>query len=374
MIDIILLLAGSGSRMGELTKTNHKSLLSINERDSFLSRLLHQLNEFQINKVYTVVGYKSEDIKRELKGYQLNFEIIENKDFRNDTNIGSMVLALKRMCGSYPAIVIEGDVVIDNFTIFQIYSNALKNNTTYYTRGKFTHLQYGGVVQGSNNIVESIKILPFGNQLRDDYYKMSGIMSLSSTLLPQYLKRLIEIRRESQSYYYLEPWIRGEFLEQTFFQDFANQLFDSCNNPDDYESLKKNLKENYLKEVNFEMVEVDKLLPIEKFIKNRIPTVKNKILRDGYWTKPVVIDKKHHLIMDGHHRFEVAKRLGFKKIPAISYDYSKVQIWSLRESELVTHELVRHRALVNDIYPNKTVKHEFPFQLPNIKVKLEELK
>ena len=35
MIDVILLLAGSGKRMGELTKTCHKSLLGINRHDSF---------------------------------------------------------------------------------------------------------------------------------------------------------------------------------------------------------------------------------------------------------------------------------------------------------------------------------------------------
>ena len=52
--------------MGELTKTCHKSLLGINRHDSFLSRILHQLNEFQINTVSTVLGYRHQDVLNEL--------------------------------------------------------------------------------------------------------------------------------------------------------------------------------------------------------------------------------------------------------------------------------------------------------------------
>ena len=33
--------------------------------------------------------------------------------------------------------------------------------------------------------------------------------------------------------------------------------------------------------------------------------------------------------MDGHHRFQAAKDLGLKKIPAIKVDYDEIPIWSL---------------------------------------------
>ena len=48
--------------------------------------------------------------------YQLNFDII-NLDFESDTNIKSMLLALHRLSGNYPALVIEGDVIMDDYNI-----------------------------------------------------------------------------------------------------------------------------------------------------------------------------------------------------------------------------------------------------------------
>ena len=41
-MQVLILAAGKGSRMASLTQSNHKSLLPINENDSFLSHLLHK--------------------------------------------------------------------------------------------------------------------------------------------------------------------------------------------------------------------------------------------------------------------------------------------------------------------------------------------
>ena len=66
----IILAAGEGKRIRSLTKGCHKSLLPINSNDTFLSRMLHQLNEYEISKLVVVTGYASEEI--EAVGGQLN--------------------------------------------------------------------------------------------------------------------------------------------------------------------------------------------------------------------------------------------------------------------------------------------------------------
>ena len=38
-MQVLILAAGKGKRMGDLTKNNHKSLLMVNETESFLTRL-----------------------------------------------------------------------------------------------------------------------------------------------------------------------------------------------------------------------------------------------------------------------------------------------------------------------------------------------
>lgn len=375
MIDIILLLAGSGNRMGELTKTNHKSLLEISKNETFLSRILHQLNELQINTVHTVVGYKENDILFELDRYQLNFDVIKNENYRTDTNINSMLMAIKRLSGEYPVMVIEGDVIMDDYTVYNMYLETLKDKTSFFTRGLFNSSQYGGVIDGlSNNRVKSVKILSSGEQSTESLYKMSGVMSFSRSLLSRYMTSLELISCEDKSHYYLEPWLRGEFMKETFYNDYPNDLLESCNTPEDYYLLKSKFNQIYSKKEPYQLVEVNSLRPIEEFIPERIKTLKKEILDLGLWIKPLIVEKDHRLILDGHHRFEVAKLLGLKQVPVVIMDYSKIKIWSLRNEIVLNHDMVRQKALEANIFPNKTVKHDFRFKIPVTNIKLNDLK
>lgn len=126
--------------------------------------------------------------------------------------------------------------------------------------------------------------------------------------------------------------------------------------------------------MHIEMVDVDSLRHIEGFSTKRVQWLRDKIVREGVWSKPVALDADHGLVLDGQHRMEVAKALGLRRIPAIRYDYSAVKVWSLRPGKYdFTWETVVQRALAGDIYPYKTVKHEFPLPLPDCQFSLGEL-
>ena len=66
-MQIIILAAGEGKRIRSLTKGCHKSLLPINSSDTFLSRMLHQLNEYEISKLIVITGYASKEIETVVK-------------------------------------------------------------------------------------------------------------------------------------------------------------------------------------------------------------------------------------------------------------------------------------------------------------------
>ena len=108
------------------------------------------------------------------------------------------------------------------------------------------------------------------------------------------------------------------------------------------------------------LVEVNKLRHIERFSQKRVQWLKEKIIREGVWTVPIKIDDQHNLVMDGQHRMEVAKSLGFKVVPCLKYSYQEVEVWSLRNNHEVTSELIIKKALSENIYPYKTAKHGFP--------------
>lgn len=124
-----------------------------------------------------------------------------------------------------------------------------------------------------------------------------------------------------------------------------------------------------------EFVEVASLRHIEGHSRRRVAWLARKIQTEGVWTKPVVIDRAHHLVMDGQHRMEVARQLGLAVVPALVYNYEDVEVWSLRpEHYTVTAAEIVERALRGDIYPYKTAKHRFPcVTLPELTIPLAEL-
>jgi hypothetical protein len=122
------------------------------------------------------------------------------------------------------------------------------------------------------------------------------------------------------------------------------------------------------------MVETRLLRHIEGFSPRRVEWLKNKIVRDGIWKKPIALDSDHHLVLDGQHRMEVALVLGLKRIPAVKFDYALVRVWSLRPKYTFDWQHVVERALAGDIYPYKTVKHAFPAAIPTCEFNLNELR
>jgi len=118
---------------------------------------------------------------------------------------------------------------------------------------------------------------------------------------------------------------------------------------------------------------VSDLKHIEGFSAKRVEWLLSKIVQEKFWTKPLALDDKHGIVLDGQHRMEVAKKLNLKNVPVVHFRYSDVPIRSLRENHSFTWQDVVARALSGDIYPYKTVKHDFVEPLPRIAYDLNGL-
>ncbi len=69
------------------------------------------------------------------------------------------------------------------------------------------------------------------------------------------------------------------------------------------------------------VIDIDMLNPHEMIIESELEFVIEDLKKNKILWYPIVIDKKSKIVLDGHHRFEALKRLGFKKIPVIELDY-----------------------------------------------------
>ena len=98
---------------------------------------------------------------------------------------------------------------------------------------------------------------------------------------------------------------------------------------------------------------------------------------DGF-TKPLIADKATGTILDGHHRFAVAQRLGLARIPVVCIEYLdddtvELELWPASELESISKQEVVDMALSSRLYPHKTTRHRISDYLPPINVSLKRL-
>ena len=98
---------------------------------------------------------------------------------------------------------------------------------------------------------------------------------------------------------------------------------------------------------------------------------------DGF-TKPLIADKATGTILDGHHRFAVAQRLGLARIPVVCIEYLdddtvELELWPASELESISKQEVVDMALSSNLYPPKTTRHRISDYLPPIHVSLKRL-
>ena len=100
-----------------------------------------------------------------------------------------------------------------------------------------------------------------------------------------------------------------------------------------------------------------KLNPIEDYDPNRLDWLRDKIKKEDIWTIPIAVAQEHNLVMDGHHRLQVALQLKLKKIPCFIYSYEHIRPFSLRPDEKVSSKIIIENFLKSKIFPYKTAKH-----------------
>lgn len=99
--------------------------------------------------------------------------------------------------------------------------------------------------------------------------------------------------------------------------------------------------------------------PTEEFDEDRVLEVMESILASGVWTRKVALERNHFTIMDGHHRFEVARRIHLKRLPCSLLHYDDVEVHSRREGIAFTKEEIVSRGLSGLLFPHKTTRHVF---------------
>ena len=113
----IILAAGMGKRLGELTKGNTKCMIEVGN-ETLISRLLHQLDKQHISRIVLVVGYKAQELKDYLATLSIAtpIEFVENTVYDQTNNIYSLYLA-KDYLTKEDTLLFESDLIMEDAVI-----------------------------------------------------------------------------------------------------------------------------------------------------------------------------------------------------------------------------------------------------------------
>lgn len=179
----VILAAGMGRRLGELTKGNTKCMVEVNGV-TLIDRLLGQLSALDLKRVVIVVGYEGEKLVNYI-GDRFNdkFEIvfINNPIYDKTNNIYSLALAREQLVED-DTILLESDLIFDDRMFSLILDNPYPNLALV---AKYQTWMDGTMVRidEDNNIVNFITKKAFKYSDVDYYYKTVNIYKFSKEFM-----------------------------------------------------------------------------------------------------------------------------------------------------------------------------------------------
>ena len=184
----IILAAGMGRRLGELTKENTKCMVPVNGV-RLIDRLLRQLSTLPLTRIIIVIGYKGKELKEYIQSTFLvppstfHIDFVENPIYDKTNNIYSLSM-VKEQLQQDDTLLIESDLIFSDRLFPMILENPYPNLALV---AKYESWMDGTMVRLDEDqyIVNFISKQAFDYADVDSYYKTVNIYKFSREFLQQ---------------------------------------------------------------------------------------------------------------------------------------------------------------------------------------------
>lgn len=174
----IILAAGMGKRLGELTKGNTKCMIEVGG-ETLISRLLRQLDRQHLSRIVMVIGYKAQELRDYLATLPTAtpIEFVENTIYDKTNNIYSLYMAKDYLCAE-DTLLFESDIIMEDAVIDKLLNHPYPNLALV---DKFESWMDGTVVtlDSENRILRFIPNSQFRYEEIPQYYKTVNIYKFS---------------------------------------------------------------------------------------------------------------------------------------------------------------------------------------------------
>lgn len=190
-MDAIILAAGMGKRLKDLTQDKTKCMIAVNGI-TLIERMLNKLDKLNLNKIIIVVGYQSEKLIDFISSLNVNtpIEYIHNNIYDKTNNIYSLFLA-KNYLESSDCLIFESDLIFEDGIIEDLIEDKRPNLALV---DKFESWMDGTVVtiDDEDNITNFLSKDQFSFEEIKNYYKTVNIYKFSSDFSKHYYIPFLE--------------------------------------------------------------------------------------------------------------------------------------------------------------------------------------
>ena len=209
----IILAAGKGNNLQPLTLKYAKTSFKLDEQTTVLQRMVISIRQYDKNaEIVVVVGYKSDEIKRELEDFNVVF--VKNPFYEVTNSISSVWFARDYLERENVSIV-HGDVVFSN--------DIIEKYLTQPTNYPYVLVDSSVVKQGAYNIVsKDNKVLVMSKKLEKfnaKYCCLTKLDPVSSRLLKEEIDSMINENMYDQ-------YFEDSLVQMIMFHDFQLSYID----------------------------------------------------------------------------------------------------------------------------------------------------
>ena len=201
----VILAAGMGRRLGELTGDNTKCMLEVNGV-KLIDRALESLSECNVSRIVMVVGYKRENVKAYVGDSYNGIEVVyvDNPIYDKTNNIYSLYLAKDYLLAE-DTLLLESDLIYESSVVKCIVENDYPNLALV---DKYESWMDGTVVVLNDEckIKNFISKRDFKYSDIDSYYKTVNIYKFSKEFSQSHYVPFLEA--------YCQALGRNEYYEQ----------------------------------------------------------------------------------------------------------------------------------------------------------------
>lgn len=214
-MNVIILAAGMGKRLGYMTADKPKCMVEVNG-ESLIHRLISQLEEYKyiFNKILIVTGYCSEVLEKHVNekfSKEKNIKFIYNKQYATSNNIISLLKGLDKEKDD--AIIFESDLILSDQIITDIMKHAEGNSTTpaavvakyeHWMDGTMIDISQTGYItkfiqkdeqdfENKSKLYKTVNVYYFPKEFINQYYKPFIKAYIQSGQVNEYYERVLQI-------------------------------------------------------------------------------------------------------------------------------------------------------------------------------------